>query len=430
MSDGFKLSIFGGNTRDKKKRAKGAAQNQESRETDSKSEPILASEVSVITPEPAPAPNSLASSDPLAVSGPSNAIPSAAELDALFPSEKIASEKEAQMNRSSENMQQAPAPMPSAADAAEQARVEERRRKRRARISTPVRVRGVDITENGPDEVTSTVNISRIGILIETSSTGFFRSMPVAVVLPYSKTPGIPHAEQEGYVVRVSELPDGRRSVAVALGMGVGDLINTAGHKLHSHREQQPAQMEAMRAEEPVEAEQPILSYREAESSKPLVLTLDAESSVRDSMKEYLTEEGYDVIAVGTVSEAREVLKMFTPALVIAEIEGEGMPGFDICAHCKSTPRLQRIPVMLMTSSAYPSDYSSAHSVGAVVCMAKPYKQERLGHVVRLLAPPPNANEETVPPRPADPTRRHGRAPSKTPTPPSSTRRFRFGNKS
>jgi len=40
---------------------------------------------------------------------------------------------------------------------------------------------------------------------------------------------------------------------------------------------------------------------------------------------------------------------------------------------------------MLMTSSAYPSDYSSAHSVGAVVCMAKPYKQERLGHVVRLL---------------------------------------------
>jgi hypothetical protein len=43
--------------------------------------------------------------------------------------------------------------------------------------------------------------------------------------------------------------------------------------------------------------------------------------------------------------------------------------------------------VMLLTSSAYPSDYSNAHSLGAVVCMAKPFRQERLGHMVRLLAP-------------------------------------------
>ena len=137
------------------------------------------------------------------------------------------------------------------------------------------------------------------------------------------------------------------------------------------------------------------------------------------------------MIAVSTAGEAREVLNMFTPALVIAEIEGEGMPGYDICTHCKSTPRLQRIPVMLMTSSAYPSDYSSAHAVGAVVCMAKPFKQERLGHVVRLLAPPPDANNESAPVRTPDPTRRHARVPLKAPaTPTSSMRRFRFRSKS
>ncbi len=107
------------------------------------------------------------------------------------------------------------------------------------------------------------------------------------------------------------------------------------------------------------------------------------------------------------------------------------MPGYDICAHCKATPRLQSMPVMLTTSSAYPSDYASAHSLGAVVCMAKPYRQERLGHVVKLLAPPPNARETAVPPHTADPSRRHvaNGAPAKTPLS-NANRRFRFGRKS
>ena len=54
----------------------------------------------------------------------------------------------------------------------------------------------------------------------------------------------------------------------------------------------------------------------------------------------HLEGEGYEVIAVASNGEAREVLKMFTPALVIAEIEGEDMPGYDLCAHIKSTENL------------------------------------------------------------------------------------------
>jgi len=65
---------------------------------------------------------------------------------------------------------------------------------------------------------------------------------------------------------------------------------------------------------------------------------------------------------------------------------------------------------VLTTSSGYPSDYANAHSLGAVVCMTKPYKQERLGHVVRLLAPPPAefCTQKSGAPRPADPSRRCG----------------------
>jgi CheY-like chemotaxis protein len=294
----------------------------------------------------------------------------------------------------------------------------ERRGKRRALISAPVRVRGIDLTRDNLDDITTTLNVSRIGILLASKNPAYYRSMEVMVTFPHTKAPTAMQAEQAGRVVRISELPDGRRSVAIALGVTHRhdeEFISASGEKLLAEAAPQKIKVE-----------------RDPNSLRPLVLALDAEASVRESMKSYLANEGYDVITVTNAQEARDVLSQCTPSLLIAEIEGEGMPGYDICAHCKSTPRLQSVPVMLTTSSAYPSDYASAHSLGAVVCMAKPYRQERLGHVVKLLAPPPNANENAEPPRPADPSRRHVGSTSngEKRTVSNLNNRFRFGRKS
>jgi len=264
----------------------------------------------------------------------------------------------------------------------------ERRRRRRALISAPVRVRSVDITDNGPDEISTTMDVSRNGLLFITANPYFHRDMDVAVTFPYCKTPGAMQAEQEGRVARVHELSDGRFSVAVAIGAGAGvDLVDACGRKLDN---------DAAR----------VSDAQVAGPKKPMVLAMDADNLVREMIRNYLTNEGYDVIAVSTGAQAREVLEKFVPALLIAEVEGDGLPGFDLCAHVKSSDKLKHIPVLLTTRSGNPSDYSNAHSLGAVVCMAKPYKQDRLGHVVRLLAPPPHLCAQTSPARPADPSRR------------------------
>jgi len=170
--------------------------------------------------------------------------------------------------------------------------------------------------------------------------------------------------------VRVTDLREGRRSVAIALAHAVVEQT----------------------------------SPRTQDSLLPLVLVLESETAASDFMRSYLTSEGYEVVTVETVAEARSVLEQRTPSLLIAEIEGEGMPGYSLCSHCKETPRLKPIPIMLMTSSAYPSDYAKAHSMGAVVCMAKPFKRERLGHVVNFLLRP------LTPVRPRRPVRQILRA--------------------
>jgi CheY-like chemotaxis protein len=290
---------------------------------------------------------------------------------------------------SESNAEPASVPAPAVEPAAAEERIE-RRKRRRAIISAPVRVRGLDLTHGGgPSEILTTTNVSRLGVLFHTTNHSYRRGMELSVTFPYSSSSIAIQAEQRGRVKRVTELPDGRLAVAVAFGEGPEeDYVDASGERL----EAEATQVELI---------------AEPETKKPLVLAVDADPAIREMVKTYLSVEGYDVIAVSSNGEAREVLKMFTPALVIAEIEGEGLPGYDLCAHIKTTPDLKRIPVMLMTSSAYPSDYSSAHSLGAVVCIAKPFRQERFGHVVRLLAPLPHEKEQAAPARPGDPTRRH-----------------------
>jgi len=264
----------------------------------------------------------------------------------------------------------------------------ERRCRRRALISAPVRVRGVDVTEGGPDEISTTLDVSRGGLLFATKSTQFEAGMVVAVTFPYSKSPVAVQAEQAGRVARVAKLPDGQYSVAIVLRSGKGeDLVDNGGSRLD--------------ANPPEPSYSPQLGVE-----KLLVIVVDKDAALRESLKTYLVGEGYDVIALASSAEAHHALEMFTPALLIAEIEGEDLPGYELCAYVKGTPRLQTVPVMLMTSSAYPSDYANAHSLGAVVCIAKPYRQERLGHVVRLLAPTRQAREQSAPARPGDASRK------------------------
>jgi len=277
---------------------------------------------------------------------------------------------------------------------------QERRRRRRALISAPVRVRSLNLTEEGPSEVTTTIDVSRGGIFFVSELTTYQRHMEVAVVFPYSGIPGDVHSEQMGHIVRVVEYEDGRCGIAVSFEKPavVTDeaLVDAGGRQL---------QPNAQRA--------PVIAGSEtsAEVKEVKVLILEADSRARESMSSYLGSEGYSPVCAASGAKAREVLATSVPAVVIADVEGDSMAGFDICAFIKSDERLRHVHVILVTSSAYPSDYANAHAVGATICMAKPFKQEKLGQMVKLLAPPKRLNVE----KPAASSNGNGNAPAKKP---------------
>lgn len=253
--------------------------------------------------------------------------------------------------------------------------VTERRRRLRTKLSAPVRVR-INSGTTQQAEVCTTVDASRDGLLFTTAFAGYRPGMDLAITFPYSGSAGGVQHERTGVVARVFEMPEGR--------FGIGIRFYDGKRPDAAFEEKLPAAKVSRNAQDVA---------RDLEKPMPLVLIVESDARARDMLRSVLQNERYVVEAVATGAEAVDFLRQRTPNLLLTEIETADMSGYDLCLIVKSNDRLKHVPVVMTTRRGQPNDYSTAHALGAIVCIAKPYKQERLLHVVRMLAPP-NVSEE------------------------------------
>ena len=265
----------------------------------------------------------------------------------------------------------------------------ERRHRRRVKISAPVRVRQVNNAHAArhPAEraaefdLTMTSDVSHEGILFETSRSSYIREQEVAVVFPYRPGPGEPVREQRGQVVRVVRASENRYGVAVAFleGEPKYELVNSNGRPIF---------------EEKIETRRPAPARLE-QRSKPLVVVVEADERTRARLREEFGALGYAVETVPDPSMAVALLRHRTPVALLCEAEpfagvmpgGGDMSGYDLCVIVRRNAKLWRMPVILTTRTGLPSDFATAHALGATVCMAKPYDMGRLTNLLTMLAP-------------------------------------------
>ena len=238
----------------------------------------------------------------------------------------------------------------------------ERRRRRRAKISAQVHVR---FTASGFEEICTSIDVSRDGLLFTTTRPSYTMGQAVEVTFPYSASAAALNKPEPAEVVRITEPSAGRFAVAVQFVAAKNTSANRS----------------VIASTAPVAA-----------GSQPIVLAVEPDTRSAEVMRSVLQQDGYNVVIVSTANEALEFLKTTIPAVFVAEVEAKDMSGQDLCLIVKRNERLQRVPVILLTRSAQPADYAASHQLGAVVCMAKPFKPERFLHVVRLVAPPPPKN--------------------------------------
>ncbi len=238
----------------------------------------------------------------------------------------------------------------------------DRRRRKRAKITAQVHVRGGIGSVNTFEDLCTSIDVSRDGLLFTTIRKDYWVGQVLDVTFPYSSAATAINTAQRAKIVRMFENKDGRAAVAVHFEAAA----NQAAKVPASGR-----------------------TAAQTFAVQTMVLAVESDERLAETMRALLQQDGYHVVIVKNAKQALDVLKTAMPAVILAEFEGEELGGQDLCLIVKKDERLKHIPVILITQAAQPADYSTSHQYGAVVCMAKPFKPERLQHVVRLVAPPP-----------------------------------------
>jgi CheY-like chemotaxis protein len=105
--------------------------------------------------------------------------------------------------------------------------------------------------------------------------------------------------------------------------------------------------------------------------TQPVVLVIDDEIDIRESLREVLEDEGYDVAVAADGRQGLIELHRRKPAAVILDIIMPVMSGTEMYAAMQDDPEVADIPVIISTS-----DPSRAPS--GVLIMRKPVDLPRL----------------------------------------------------
>jgi class 3 adenylate cyclase/CheY-like chemotaxis protein len=102
------------------------------------------------------------------------------------------------------------------------------------------------------------------------------------------------------------------------------------------------------------------------------ILVVDDEGDVRETIEDYLTAQGYDVVTAASAEAALTVLEKRTVDLVLSDIYMGAMSGMTLCAHLKGDPRWQLTPVVLLTGVSDLKARVAGLAAGADDFFAKP----------------------------------------------------------
>jgi CheY-like chemotaxis protein len=234
----------------------------------------------------------------------------------------------------------------------------ERRKRKRGMFTVPVQIRGgVGTLEVFEDLVTS-LDVSRDGLLLATSRGGYSARQRLHVSCAYWCTPIAINMPRNAQVIRNVLLPNFTYALAPNFYLELAKKV--------------PGAMPSSPFPNQVR-----------------VLCVESDSVAARALREILEKDGSHVVVVSNAQEALDILHGETPDVILAEAEGQEISGKDLSAMVKTCPSLQQIPVILLTSSALPSDYATSHQIGAVVCMSIPCKSERTRSAIHLVAAPP-----------------------------------------
>jgi two-component system sensor histidine kinase/response regulator len=120
------------------------------------------------------------------------------------------------------------------------------------------------------------------------------------------------------------------------------------------------------------------------------ILIVDDDPTTAGLLKTLLELDGYAARTVHASSEVIPTLEQDPPDMVLMDVRLRGRDGFEVLAEIRKHPRLQSMPVMLMSGIDY---RQQARRAGADGFLSKPFNPDDM---VRLLTKISSQTDETA----------------------------------
>jgi DNA-binding NtrC family response regulator len=116
---------------------------------------------------------------------------------------------------------------------------------------------------------------------------------------------------------------------------------------------------------------------------KGTILVVDDEEIIRESLSEWLSDEGFDVITAPDALKALDIIKSRDIDIMLADLKMPGIDGIELIKRAKEiNPEL---PVIIMTAYGTVASAIEAMKVGAYDFMEKPFCPERVELIIKNL---------------------------------------------
>jgi len=125
----------------------------------------------------------------------------------------------------------------------------------------------------------------------------------------------------------------------------------------------------------------------EAEGANRLVMIVEDDRDVRDSVREALEDHGYQTIGASQGKEALELLRSSAakPCIILLDMMMPVMDGWAFRKAQTADPAISSIPVIVLTAHSSASD--TARDMGAVGFLRKPVTLQELLTAVKQECP-------------------------------------------
>ncbi len=126
----------------------------------------------------------------------------------------------------------------------------------------------------------------------------------------------------------------------------------------------------------------------------PKILIVDDEEIMRDSLTDWLREDGYQTAAVENGEKALERIRKERWDLILLDLKMPGMNGIEVLKEVKKINK--ELPVIIITAYATVDTAVEAMKIGACDYIAKPFNPEELGLVIKRVLDHQNLIKENI----------------------------------